>query len=127
MTFPHVRPDGTFTIRIDFASSRALDEKAVDDWLASWVQANDPWERTWRGAGRRIVQVERLRFGDAFPEPPKCAEVTTSSVSIELTGRATRAYYWKDWMARMIDDAVRELGLEFVRAVDADSPSPGAE
>jgi hypothetical protein len=121
MTFPRVRKDGTFTTRLEFASSRVFDRHAIDDWLASWIQANDPWERSWRGAGGRVVQVERLRFGDAFPEPPRCSEVTPSSVSIELTGRPARAYYWKDWMVRMIEGAVGELGLRFVRAVDADS------
>ena len=121
MTFPHVRQDGTFSVRLEFCSDRSADRHIINEWLASWLRANDPWERTWKGAGGEVVQVDRLHFADAFLASPRCVSATSSYVSIELIGRGSSAY-WKDWMVRIIEGVVSDLGFNFIRAVDADSP-----
>lgn len=99
MTFPHVHEDGTFTISREFTFNRPLDRATVDEWLASWVQANDPWERNWCGAGGGIESF-RLSFciSGCFPQTTEVRRGHCSSVAREFPGRAARAYYWIDWM-----------------------------
>ncbi len=121
MSFPHVRQDGTFDIVLEFSSDRPVERDVVDDWLASWLQANDPWERNWIGAGGEVVKVDRLRYADAFVAAPRIISVAASAISIELIGWGASAY-WKDWMVRLIEEAIKDLELKFDRAVDSDPP-----
>jgi hypothetical protein len=117
MVFPLLRQDGTFDIRLDFFLEHPVERDAVNQWLASWVQRNDPWEREWRGAGGEVVQIDCLRFFDSFLTVPQCISIYASCVSIRLNGRGSDAF-WKDWMVRLIEEIVGDLCIRFDRATD---------
>jgi hypothetical protein len=117
MVFPNLKEDGTFDIRLEFFPEVFVEKDAVNRWITSWLQENDPWVRRWRGAGDEVAKTDRLRFLDSFVTAPRCVGASSSSVLIRLTGRGSDAY-WKDWMVRMIEEITNDLGLRFDRATD---------
>ncbi|MCP3998535.1 MAG: hypothetical protein GY722_26225 [bacterium] len=113
--FPCLKSDGSFSIRLDFEPQALLRATEVDEWLHKWILEKSPWVRLWRGPEGKVVERETLYFMRSFLEKPKCVLSKRDSVVIQLEGRGADPF-WKDWMARIVEDSGAELKLKFVRA-----------
>ena len=121
MRFPSRRDDGTFSVDVVLRTNS--NEQSVSEWLSRWVAANQEWERTWYGPQSKVVEREILLLSSAFSCVPyvRWHRDGVFAVRFEATKEAV---YWKDWMAKLFQDARDELdSVVLVSVTDATSES----
>ena len=91
--FPTVAADGTFAVRVIFASSPGAPIQAVRDWLAAWIGANSDWHAF--GSPRP--------FDAYFTAPPEADLGSTGELTVLLRGAGDEGEkrFWKDWYVRL--------------------------
>jgi len=89
--FPKVAQDGTFTVRVYFASSPSEPLSAVQNWLAGWLSDHSD-----------AIGVARP-FSTFFTAPPEVAAGPNGELTVLLRGAGDEGplRHWKDWYVRI--------------------------
>ena len=121
--FPKRSDDGSFCIDLHFEADTPIDATEVECWLTEWSSTNQEWLREWRSmADREVVKTDVMRLTDAFVREPWVSSSGEKSISVRLHG-GPLAPFWKDWMAKLVQDMVRNFTtLKFRGASDAEGP-----
>jgi len=99
--FPKVAADGSFIIRVIFASSPGEPTENVQDWLAAYIGDDSEWHAS--GPSRP--------FASYFSAPPKAELGTAGELTLLLHGVSDEAEkrFWKDWYARLCLDLLKRF------------------
>lgn len=118
--FPKRRSDNSFGIDVLFDSDGAVSAASLDAWLRQWTTANQDWIRKWEGPAGQVVQVDEMRFFEAFTTTPWVSSWSADSLTVRLEA-TPEAPFWKDWMAKLVQDMVQVFPcLKFRGARDLD-------
>jgi hypothetical protein len=106
--FPRKRLDGSFTILAKFP---IIDDSSqlraqVTLWLSEWVANHQDWIRSWQVGGD--VKEEHLYYADDFKGPPYVVNSIRDQICIRFDCKSG-AKWWKDWLARMVNDLAQKF------------------
>jgi hypothetical protein len=89
--FPKAAPDGTFAVRVFFASSPLEPLPSISAWLTAWLAAHP----NAIGDGRP--------FTTFFTGPPELAAGPSGELTVVLRGAGDEGplRFWKDWYVRI--------------------------
>src|SRR5689334_11832230 len=112
LRLPERRVDGSFMVRIWFATSDLGALALMRDYLAAWLRAHPTWVRIWRSDA---IHEEDLEFTTDFLAGPRLEvgpEENLFAVVLEARPLTLR---WREWAEFLAEDLLRvfpELTLE---------------
>lgn len=117
--FPSRRIDGTFVVDVVVRVPHSVSAD-MGEWLEHWVASNLTWRwETDRAASGEAQESRCLQLSKAFDPLPRVHVIDEDIVHIRLFG-TREAVFWRDWVARLLQDAEADFGtVEVLRVKDA--------